>query len=41
MNAATSTSLDDAVAEAVAQFPPLSDDTKDQVAHLLRAGGRG
>jgi hypothetical protein len=30
------TALDAAVAEAVALFPPLAEDTKEQVAHLLR-----
>lgn len=37
MSATTeTTTLDAAVAEAVDLFPPLSDDTKDQIAHLLR-----
>jgi hypothetical protein len=31
--------LDTAVAEAVALFPPLSEETKDQIAHLLRPHG--
>jgi hypothetical protein len=30
------TALDTAVEEAVALFPPLSENTKEQVAHLLR-----
>lgn len=31
--------LDAAVAEAVAQFPPLADDVKDSISLLLRTGG--
>lgn len=36
MTAESEASLDAAVAEAVDLFPPLSDEAKDQIAHLLR-----
>jgi hypothetical protein len=41
VNAEQEARMNAAVAEAVALFPPLSDETKDQIGHLLRTGGQG
>jgi hypothetical protein len=36
----TEAKLRRAVDEALAAFPPLTDEVKDQIAHLLRTGGQ-